>query len=51
MALIDEHEEQEKLMRQMMKKQRIKKMEELIKSGDYKIMNALKRMINREDEI
>lgn len=50
MALIDEQEEQEKLMKQMLKKQRIEKMEDLIKSGDYKIMNALKRLIKDDEE-
>lgn len=52
MASNDRNEivEQEKIMKQMALKDMLKKIETKIKTGDKKILNAMKNMIFEDDE-
>lgn len=47
---LSELEEQERMMKQMIKKEMIAKIESKVRSGDVKLINRLKNMV-KDDEI
>ena len=50
MKEIDEQKEQENIMREIMKKEMIGKIETMIKENNRKVISSLKRMIQEDDD-
>jgi hypothetical protein len=50
MKEIDEQKEQENIMREIMKKEMIGKIETMIKENNRKVISSLKRMITEEED-
>lgn len=47
---LNELEEQERMMKQMLRKEMIAKLESTIRSGDRKLLNRLKNLISGDDD-
>jgi len=50
MKEIDEQKEQENIMREIMKKEMIGKIETMIKENNRKVISSLKRMIQEDED-